>query len=245
MRNSLLLLFSMILVFACKKPENRTCFKFKGEDTTKEIALDDFNRLDLREHVEYVIIQDSLNKVVLSGGKNLLNLIDVTVSDGLLTIINKNRCTFLRNAKKVVVAEIHCTNLINIRFVGTEPLTCRGAINTDYFTFYSRDGAGDVNLKVNALYIDAEANHGWCNYTLSGTTQSARICAKSNSYCDVTGLQVSDSIYVASETVGNIKIDANNLVIHGYITESGNILYTGTPLGIDVLLNGTGGVKSL
>ena len=181
---------------------------------------------------------------MLKGGENLLNLVEVNVSGGLLTIENKNRCGFLRNAKKVVVAEIHCTKLINIRFIGTESLTCEGEINTDYFTFYSRDGAGDVDLKIHALVIDAEANHGWCNFTLSGTAQIARICAKSNSYCDVTGLHVSDSIYVASETVGNMKINADNLVIHGYITESGNILYKGTPLGVDVLLNGTGEVKS-
>ncbi|TSJ42455.1 GIN domain-containing protein [Fluviicola chungangensis] len=244
MRNSLVILLAGLFLFSCKKPENRTCFKLLGSETTMEIPLASFERLDLREHVEYVLIQDSLDKVVLKGGKNLLNLIEVKSESGLLTIENKNRCGFLRNAKKVVVAEIHFTSLVNIRFIGTEPLTNLGTINTDYFTFYSRDGAGDVILNLNAIEINAEANHGWCNFTLTGTAQKARICAKSNSYCDVTGLAVSDSLYVASETVGDIKINANNLIIHGYITESGNILYTGTPLGIDVLLNGTGTVKS-
>lgn len=245
MRSKYLFFIVALLAFSCKKPENRTCFKFLGPETVKEIPLAAFERLELKEHVEYVLIQDSLDKVVLKGGKNLLNLVEATVSDGLLTIENKNRCGFLRNAKKVVVAEIHFTKLINIRFIGTEPLRNVGTIQTDYFTFYSRDGAGDVNLSINATYINAEANHGWCNFTLSGTVQTARICAKSNSYCDVTGLIVSDSIFVASESVGNIKINAENLVIHGYITESGNILYKGTPLGVDVLLNGTGSVKAL
>ncbi|MDF3028884.1 MAG: hypothetical protein K0S23_3191 [Fluviicola sp.] len=245
MRSSFLILFVLFLVFSCKKPENRTCFKLLGTETEKEIPFASFDRLDLREHVEYVLIQDSLDKVVLKGGKNLLNLIEVSVSDGLLTIKNNNRCNFLRNAKKVVVAEIHFTSLINIRFIGTEPLRSQGTIHTDYLTFYSRDGAGDVTLDVNAIEVNAEANHGWCNFTLTGITKNARICAKSNSYCDVTGLLVTDSIYVASETVGDIKINANNLVIHGYITESGNILYKGTPLGQDVLLNGTGNVWSM
>lgn len=245
MRSSFLFVLVGILVFSCKKPENRTCFKLLGPETIKEIPLASFDRLDLREHVEFVLIQDSLDKVVLKGGKNLLNLIEATVSNGSLMIENKNRCGFLRNAKKIVIAEIHFTKLINIRFIGTEPLRSQGTIYTDFFTFYSRDGAGDVTLDVNAIHIDAEANHGWCNFTLTGTTQTARICAKSNSYCDVTGLVVTDSIYVASETVGDIKINANNLLIHGYITESGNILYKGTPVGQDVLMNGTGGVWSM
>lgn len=245
MRSSLLILSLFSLLVSCKKAADRKCFKFIGNQTTKEIPLTNFDRLDLREHVEFVIIQDSLDKVVLKGGENLLNLITVEIIDGTLTIDNKNRCSFLRNAKKVVVAEIHCTKLINIRFIGTEPLSNLGTIQTDFFTFYSRDGAGDVNLNLNAIHISAEANHGWCNFTLSGNTQSASISVKSNSYCDVTGLVVSDSIYVASETVGDIKINATNLIIKGYINQSGNILYTGAPLGVDVLLNGTGSVKAL
>jgi hypothetical protein len=245
MRSKLLFLSLLLFLASCKKAENRTCFKSIGDQTTKEILLGNFEKLDLREHIEFVIIQDSLNKIVLKGGENLLNLIDAEISDGVLTIENKNRCGFLRNAKKVVVAEIHCTKLINIRFIGTEPLTCQGTIFTDYFTFYSRDGAGDVHLNLNAVYIDAEANHGWCNFTLTGTANAARICAKSNSYCDVTGLTITDSIFVASESVADIKINANNIFIHGYITESGNIRYKGIPLGQDVQLNGTGNVWSL
>lgn len=245
MRSSWVFLVLGLVVFSCKKPENRTCFKLLGSETTREIPLASFDQLDLREHVEYVLIQDSLDKVVLKGGKNLLNLIEVTVENSLLKIENKNRCGFLRNAKKVVVAEIHFTSLINIRFVGTEPLRSQGTIHTDYFTFYSRDGAGDVILDLNALEVNAEANHGWCNFTLTGVAQKARICAKSNSYCDVSGLTVTDSLYVASETVGDIIVNANNLVLYGYITESGNILYRGNPLGIAVLLNGTGVVKPL
>jgi hypothetical protein len=55
---------------------------------------------------------------------------------------------------------------------------------------------------------------------------------------------VTDSLYVASETVADIKVNANNLMLYGYITESGNILYKGTPTGVDVMLNGTGQVKA-
>jgi hypothetical protein len=158
----------IFLVFSCKKPEDRTCFKLLGPETTKEIPLASFDRLDLREHVEYILIQDSLDKVVLKGGRNLLNLIEASVSDGLLTIENNNRCNFLRNAKKVVVAEIHFTSLINIRFIGTEPLRSQGTIHTDYLTFYSRDGAGDVILDVNAIEVNAEANLDPASTTTSG-----------------------------------------------------------------------------
>lgn len=238
-------LFTCLTLVACKKPEDRTCFKGVGSQSQKEILLESFNRMELKEHVEYELIQDSLDKVVLIGGKNLLNLIDVTVTDGSLKIQNRNRCTFLRNAKKVVKAEIHFTSLININFVGTEPLRSRGTINTDYFTFYSRDGAGDVVLDLKAIHIDSEADHGWCNYTFTGSTKTARICAKSNSYCDVSGLHIEDSVYVASETEGDIKLDASNIPLVGYLKEKGNIYYKGTPTVITIVQTGKGSVLPL
>jgi hypothetical protein len=234
------LAFSTLL--SCKKPADRSCFKSVGSETTKEISLASFEKLALKEHVRYVLIQDSLDKVVLKGGKNLLNLIETTVSDHVLEIKNKNRCNFLRSYKKVVTAEIHFTKLVNINFVGTEPLTSIGTIKTDYFAFYSRDGAGDVVLDLDAQFINAEADHGWCNYTFTGKTKAARISVKSNSYCDVAGLLVSDSIFVASESEGDIKINANQIPIKGYIKENGNVYYKGTPSSIDVYITGKGQV---
>lgn len=245
MRISLFLIV-LILISACKKPENRSCFKFNGENTTKEIPLEPFDRLNLMEHMEFVLIQDSLDKVVLKGGKNILNLIEIKNEGGLVTIKNNNKCPWLRNAKKgLIVVEIHLTRLVNINFVGTEPMRSQGTIKTDYFTYYSRDGVGDVVLDLDALHIDAEADHGWGNYTLTGKTKSARICAKSNSYCDVSGLIVQDSIYIMSETAGDMKVNANGVKLNGYLRESGDVFYKGTPLSVSVLLNGTGSLLPL
>ncbi len=242
MKNSLLILTVLLVAISCKKPEDRRCFKSTGEQTEKEIALAYFNKLVLKEHINYVLIQDSTNKVVIKGGKNLLNLIETNVSENTLEIKNTNKCNFLRSYKKSVTVEIHFTSLININIVGTESLTTVGTIYTDYFAFYTRDGSGDVFLNLDAKYISAEADHGWCNYTFTGKTDAAKLSIKSNSWCDASGLTVKDSIFVASESEGDMKINANQIPIKGYLKESGNIYYKGNPTSIDVYITGKGKV---
>lgn len=225
---------------ACKKPENRSCLKFTGEDTVRELPLDAFDRLMLHPHISYLLIQDSLNKVVVKGGKNLVNLVECTVSGGLLEITNKNKCGFLRYDHRELIVEIHCTSVSNIHYEGTEYLKSVGKIHSDYFTLLIRDGAGPVDLTMESIFIDADISHGWGDYTLHGTTQIARIGARSNGYCDVYDLAISDSVYVASETPGNIKVNANGIPLTGYLKGSGDVWYKGTPTLISIIESSTG-----
>ncbi|ASS48123.1 MAG: hypothetical protein A3D31_00460 [Candidatus Fluviicola riflensis] len=224
----------------CKKPEDRKCFKSTGEDTELEIPLTEFDRLKLNSHVSYLLIQDSTDKVVIKGGKNVVKLVECKVTDKLLEITNKNKCAFLRNAKRELLVEIHFTNIINIHYEGSEYLKSEGTLNLDYFTLMVRDGAGPVELTLNSKVIDADISHGWGDYTLHGTTEFARISARSNGFCDVYDLTVTDSLYVASETPGHVRVRAEGIPLYGYIKSSGDVFYQGTPSVINIVQTGSG-----
>jgi Putative auto-transporter adhesin, head GIN domain len=235
----------LAFVFSCKKPENRRCFKSWGKETVREIPLENFQALDLHEHMEFVLIQDSLNKVVIKAGENMVNFIETSVSDGVLLIKNKNKCRFLRDKKKTIRVEIHFTYLLNIKFAGTERMYSMGTLDLDYFTMTIRDGAGPINLNVNALVVNTDISHGAGDFTISGSALKARFIIKTNGFCDVTGLQVADSLYVGSETSGNMKINANNTNVKGFLKQNGSIYYVGAPLSMDIAVTGTGAVKPL
>lgn len=239
-------LLGLVFLVSCKKPENRSCFKSWGTETTREINLPAFHSLYLKEHMEFILIQDSLNKVVVLAGENMVNLIKAEVSDdGVLSISNKNKCRFLRNKKKVVQVEIHFTSLEEIHFEGTEPMSNKGVISFNAINLVIRDGAGSVNLNLNANNIEADVTAGNGDYTLNGTAHHAKISAQGTSYCDVTGLIVQDSIEVISSTVGPMKVNANGIKMYGYQKSSGNIYYSGTPQNIQVLQTGTGKILPL
>lgn len=236
-----LLAIASLLVTSCKKAEDRTCFKSTGKETELAIPLPDFDKLFLREHIEFVMIQDSTDQLVIKGGENLVKHITWNIDqDKVLEIKNKNKCSFLRKLNKRVMVEIHFTNMSNIHFEGTEPLTNRDTLFMPYFTLLIRDGAGPVKLNFNSIGISADISHGWGDYTLAGKTQYARIAARSNGFCDVLNLKVRDSLTVSSETSGLIKVNANGIPLRGNIKTNGDIWYYGVPTLIDVNRTGSG-----
>ena len=236
------LVFLLIFQFsACKKAENRKCFKTVGSEASKSIPLPTFNKLLLKEHLEYVLIQDSTDQLIVRGGENLINFVEFNLDDeGRLKIENVNKCSFLRKLNTKVTVEIHYTTLSDIHFEGTESLTNIGELKGGYFTLLIRDGAGSVNLKLNTALTYADISHGWGDYTFTGKTEYAEIKARSNGYCDVMELEVRDSIYTSSSTAGTIKLKANGIPLRGEILTNGKIVYRGTPSLLDVKVTGTG-----
>ena len=230
-----------LLLGSCKKAENRSCFKSIGKATEKTIELTSFDKLFLKEHIEYILIQDSTDKLVITGGKNLVNFIHWSIDDNqVLYLENDNKCNFLRKLDQIITCEIHFTSLYNIQFEGTEAMKSIDTLISPYFTLLIRDGAGSVNLTLKSIAINADISHGWGDYTLSGKTDFARIAARSNGFCDVQNLKIKDSVFVSSESVGKIKVSANGIPLRGEIKSFGDIWYYGTPTVISVKESSTG-----
>lgn len=231
----MMLILAFAMLSGCKKAENRTCFKSTGPETERVVELPDFEKLLLREHMKFVLVEDTVNKLVITGGKNMVNLIEWKIDeDKMLEIRNASKCNFLRKLDKKINVEIHYTNMYNIRFEGSDSLTNRDTLHIPYFTLLLRDGSGSVNLRMKSVFINADIAHGWGDYTISGKTEHARIAARSNGYCNVQNLHVRDSVFVSSETSGTIRLNANAIPLRGELKGNGDIWYWGTPTFIKV-----------
>ena len=230
----------VILFMSCQKAEDRTCWKSAGEESTLEIEVPAFDKLKLHEQLQYVLVQDTVEKIVVIGGKNLLNFVKVDVTDMLLDISNENQCKFLRSYKKKLKVEIHFKDLMNIHFEGTDSLTNIGTLKFGWMTFLIRDGAGSVKLNFNAEDINATITHGWGDFVFTGSTKKASLHIQSNGYCDTYGLEVLESLTVISRSQGTTKVNANSSKFKAEINSGGNILYKGTPLSIKLNQYGTG-----
>jgi len=229
------------LLSACKKPEDRTCWKFAGDNMTKTIILNDFDLLFLGAHLEYILVQDTLNYVTIEGHENLINLVETEVSEGKLSIKNTNKCNFLRNFKtKKIKVTLHFKNIINLAYQGTEPLTSQGTLNLPYFTFSITDGAGPISMNLNSEYLVGILSHGYGDFTLSGNTKYANFVVGSNGYCNTNNLNIIDSIDVVSKSTVTCKYNFSSAKVKAEIQNSGNIEYIGTPTNIETNIYGTG-----
>ena len=235
----LLLVFAGVL-FSCKKSQDRSCWKATGGLTTKEIMLDSYDKLYMGPHLKYRMVQDTVNKVVLIGGNNLVNFVETSITENLLTIKNNNKCNFLRSYDKIVMVEIHFVKLINILFEGTEEVVAVNTLNTDYLTLAIRDGVGTFNLNVNANSLHLVISHGWGNFNFNGTVDFLSMDIRSNGFGDAYGLNVNDSIHAISNSSEVFKINADNCLIRTQTFEKGDIYYKGIPTFIEHFSYGEG-----
>ena len=228
-----------LLVSGCKKAENRHCFKFNGSQVVKEISLDYFDKLELHQHVEFVLVQDTINKVILKGGENLLNDISLTVLDNILTVKNNNKCNFLRRYDKVVKAEIHFINLLALDFRGTENVTNIGTLNSFWFKMVLIEGSGSVNLNLNTEIVNVYSA-SFTDFTFTGQAGQAEFTLTSNSFCDTYGLKLKKSLKIESSSLGLVKVNADKVELKAEINYGGNINYIGYPTNKILNKNGKG-----
>jgi hypothetical protein len=235
----LLVIFGIAFLFACKKAEDRACVKKTGALAERSVTVQNFNRVFLKEHIDYVLIQDSTNKIVIRGGRNLLNFITIEEDNGLVSISNHNKCNYLRHYAKVKV-EIHYTNLINILYEGTETCTNVDTLKTDYLTLTLKDGGGQMDLCIDVLDVNAVNTNGWGDLRLTGKTVTTKMQISGDGCFDCQYLQTQGMLNVISSSSRPQKVKASAIPLKAEINGIGNIEYFGFPSTIYLSRYGTG-----
>lgn len=234
---------ALIVLFSCKKAEDRDCFKVAGKETsTLEVALPAFEKLFVGPKIEVVLVPDTENKLVITGRENLVKHITYSIDDeGMLKLDNKNKCNFLRaNDKNKIQVEVHFIALNELSFEGTFNLTTKGFITADHFSLSIRDGGATVYLNVNCNTLEAVQGHGWGDYVLSGSANEATLKIMSNGFADATNFTTLDKLVVISNTPVSSSINVEGASTTVEISGSGNIKYVGNPLSMNFIQYGTG-----
>jgi len=242
MRIFILLVFPL-LIFSCKKKEDRACWKVAGAPTSITVPLDDFELLFLGAHIEYTLVQDTVNYMVVEGAENLVNLITPSYEGDKLSIENKNKCNFLRSYKKKKIhVTLHFKTLINLDYEGTETLKTQGVITVNYFAFLIKDGSGPVELTLNANAISGSINHGYGDFTLHGTANYANFKISSNGFCNTNDFLINDSIDIVSNSAVKSKFNIQGAKTRIEIQNLGDVEYIGAPSSLEILRYGAGNI---
>lgn len=234
------ILILVLITLSCKKAENRSCFKINGAMGTKTIELDPFNRIELGPRIKYVLVQDTLEKLVIIGGENLLNFISADISEGILTVKNENKCNFLRSYRQDIVVEIHLKSISYVIFEGTKDLTCESPLLLDNLIFVIRDGAGHCDLNVLCDELDMVVTSGWGNFNLSGQVNYLRMDIRSNGHGSAYDLHVNDSLNIISKSSELVKINSDGIPLRAEIGSYGSVWYIGNPSWIEYNRYGEG-----
>lgn len=233
------LLLIMISFLGCDSDRGLNCFQTAGDIIQEEFDVSNFTKVVVYERVQLIIEQGDDQRVVVETGANLLNDIELSVSDNRLEIINNNGCNVVRDygITKVFITvpnlnEIRNSSGIEIKSIGklvfpSVRLLSDDADNIDQFHI---DGDFDLHLESNYVEISAS---GISNFNLKGTANRAYFAFYSgDARLDASDFIVKDlSIYHRG---------TNKMIVHpidrleGKILNSGNVYSENRPAIVDV-----------
>lgn len=228
MKNFLLLfLFLCILSGSCKKENRYDCLKGTGNITCREEALSEFKVLQIEDLFQVYITSDTLNKIHLEGGENLLPLISYEVHGDTLVLQNNNKCNWVRSYKKKLYAYFNVKSLQEIVVNGESDIFTAGVWrgNEMFVNVWAGIASTDLAIDCDKFHLNVHAGTG--NYTLKGKAGVSYIYSMGNSYVFANSL-ASYFTYITNSSTGDCFVNATN-EIGAKISSSGNIYYTGNP----------------
>ena len=163
---STILLISILS--ACNKENQFDCFKSTGKIINSERQLNDFKELEIDDVFNVFIAKDTINKIIIEGGKNLLPLIITEVKDGKLYIKNNNKCNWVRSYKKELNIFLYTQSLEHIFLYGESKIMSYDTLDIEVFTIDNWSRASKIELTINCSSSHLNIHGGTGSYTLKG-----------------------------------------------------------------------------
>jgi hypothetical protein len=229
----------VFIMAGCNKSDG-VCLSNSGPVIMEERDMPDFDSIYVRNYVNVILKQDTVNKVTVEAGKNIISGITTEVENRMLILDNKNTCNWLRNYNKPINVHVSVRNLWKIQYFGSGNITSADTIRSDSLKIDTWGGCGTIDLMLNIGrgYVVLQMGtvdirlHGICPLlsVYSGDYGAIRCDDLRSAYCYVDNRGTNDC-YVYSWHYFSARIES-----------IGNIYYTGNPDTVITVINGPGQV---
>lgn len=230
-----LFVISILLLASCRKDN---CLGDADTVQTVTRAATTFHQVDVYDNIDVVLTQDTIESISITAPQYLEPNITSKIEDGILTLKNRSSCTWLRNAPDKVTVHVHLKKLDKIIYAGSGSITTTNTLLADNFTIYSKQGAGNVNLWLQAAqtfsYImDENADfilHGTSDYCYSYTASRGTI-----DFSDFAVKKMQIEYGSVRDATINVSDDLNAVLYY-----KGNLFYKGNPVVSNDEMHSTG-----
>lgn len=233
-----LLLFMLVLP-ACKK-DGGTCLSNTGQIIIQDRQVGDFDSISMNDYANVILTQDTVNRVRVEAGQNIIQGITTQVIDHLLIIHNHNTCNWLRSYNSPINVYVSVKNLWKVIYNSSGNLTSTNSIASDIFMVDAWGGCGTINLELknkNGYFIQ---HMGTANFILRGRCNINSIYAG-----DFGSFQCKELLtgytFIKNYGSNDCYISASRYM-DATIGSIGNIYYTGEPDTVYTHIYGSGEV---
>jgi Putative auto-transporter adhesin, head GIN domain len=234
------ILIILILAFtSCKKKDERSCWKGHGDESSLEVPLDSVYNWNLGHKIKYRIFQDTMRKLVVKGGENMIKLIDAEMVGNDLFVTNNNKCNFLRDSDRGVEVEVHYPYLGRFFFQPSDSVIFVGTIVTDTLNIEIAFAGGSLVVDVNADFLNLVVSRGAGDFTVSGQANRAEIKAQDRGFADARNLTAA-SYFAYQNSTSDIYINLEGANAFVLMDGTGNVYSTGQAAQLSTEIKGSG-----
>ena len=230
-----ILLFAFILT-ACKKENRCDCIKRTGDIIQETRDISGFTQVQTEENVNVFITQDSVSKVIVEAGENIVPLITTEVVGNTLVCGNRNRCNWTRSYKKPLNIYVHLPKLTLLEAGGTGNVKSTNTIETPAL-YISATSSGNVDLTIQATQLTTSL-HGNADLTLHGYSSHHDCSVLGTAYL-LAGELHTDYTYIHIDSLGQSYVNVSDLLICK-LDLKGDLFCYGNPKTVDYQYSNTG-----
>ncbi len=206
-----------ILLLACKKPEERSCWKSYGSIDTISYGIDSVEKFNLYNHVTYRFFQSDERKILVIGGDHVIPKIEILNHNFQVDIRNQNKCRFLRDYDKKIEIQIYYPHYHKMYAEPTDSMIFEDTITGNYFELEIRESGGvaKLNTDLNDLRLTVSAGAG--SFVVGGKAKFSTLKVQGQGFGNALNLICKyafvyqnsgvDLLTNFSETEANVVID--------------------------------------
>ena len=232
---SLLLVCCTFSLIQCKKPE---CLRNSGTSTRIKRTVTPFTQIHLYDNINLILTQGDEEAIIVEADDNLQPNISTVVDKGKLTIRNYSSCEWIRNPSEKINVYVTIKTIDWLFYDGSGSITSTQVIQTPHLTIFTKEGAGNIDLKINANVISSHLEGTSLDVKLKGKINHLESFVNSRGTIDFSELETG-SINMMYVSVRNGFIN-NSGSITVSIHHTGNLYYKGNPTTIKPTYLSTG-----
>jgi hypothetical protein len=234
MKKSTVLLLFFIVLWSCSSPVD--CIEASGIMIKKEYNLTDFDKIIVHTGIALVLTEGPEFKIEVETSSNLIDNIEISVNNGLLTLRDNTTCNWVRRYGKTTLF-VTAPNITELHSKTEKTISSNGILHFPILRLISMDltdgaGTGDFNIQADNGQIVIE-NNNVSRFYVSGKTNELLV-----NFYDGNGRFIGDNLM--SKSIKIFHRGSNDMIVRpiesvsGKMVSTGNLILKNTPPIVNV-----------
>ncbi len=195
--------------------------------------MEEFHSVTVRDIFNVILIQDTLHKVIMEGGENILPHVEITVKNDTLIARHSIRCNWFRNYEKINLY-IYFNRLNYIVTYSPVYITSEDTVSCNNLEYFALGEIGEADVILNCGFFRFDDSYSTLGqFKFKGKSGMSRFYVNYGSSVLADSL-ISKEADIFFKTVGDIHVHVTDH-LRVWIWGPGNVYYSGNPAEVEIM----------